>query len=116
MRVISTNKTAMSKYNIEQELECSIILYKDEVIEIIDNGVCIDNEHFIVDDQGVYTVFTINNTAYPTRIKTILCTKNERQEIQELLKQPNTVVFPVKLYEHNNVIKLTLGIGICKGI
>lgn len=114
MKTLSTNPKANFDYNIEKELVCGIILYGEEVKAIRDHRGNIRGEYCTLGEKGVYTKFHIGTVNEPNRVKTILCTKKERERMYNYLREGGTTLIPLEIFQDEKTI-IKIRIGFCRG-
>jgi SsrA-binding protein len=108
------NTKAKFDYTIEKELECSLILFGQEVKAIREHRANLKGEYCMIDSKGVYTKFHIGKVDDPTRLKTVLCTKKEREKMMKFLSEKGTTIIPLELYQDEKTV-IRLKVGFCRG-
>lgn len=108
--IFSNNPKAYFDYFIEKKLECSIILFANEVKSIRRYRSNLKGSFCMVDNKGVYTNFHIGLVDDPNRVKTILCTKKERKDMIKYISNSGNTLVPLEVYQTDKtVIKLIIG-------
>ena len=123
MKIMANNKKIHHDYNIEEKLECGIVLQGSEVKSIRDSKVSIkeawcnivDGELFI---NGMHVAKWGNSNEYfnheETRVRKILASKKEILALECKVKEKGMTLLPSKIYLSNNRIKVE--VCLCKGL
>ena len=118
-KLIAKNPTAYHNYNIEDTIECGIVLSGTEIKSIRAGKVNLKDSYAIVKDGEVF-VYGMHISPYehgnifnkdPLRARKLLLTKREINKLFGLIKQKGFTLVPISLYFKGNLVKLELGIG-----
>lgn len=118
-KLIANNKKAYHNYNIEDTIECGIVLVGSEVksiragkINIKDSYAIIKNNevmilgmHIASYDKGSY--FNLDES----RMRKLLLNKKQIAKLKAKIEQKGYTIIPTKVYFKGSLVKMELGIA-----
>lgn len=115
------NRKARYDYFIEEEIECGLELFGNEVKSIRSGSCNIKDSYAIIRKDEVFVVNMFvkkyENASFfnesETRLRKLLLHKNEILKLKSKIEREGYTLVPLKIYFKNNKAKLLL--GVCKG-
>lgn len=118
-RVVCRNRKARHNYELQDELECGIVLRGSEVKSIRNGKVSIDEAYarirddelwLINSDIAEYPQATVMNHE-PKRARKLLLKKRELRKFAETAVQSGLTLVPLSVYFHRGLVKVKVAIG-----
>lgn len=122
MPVITTNKTALHDYAVLEELSAGIVLSGAEVKSVRGGNINLKGSYITVHGSeiwlinahiGHYKPAGTREPLNPTRQRKLLLSRKEIARLIGKLKEKGLTAVPIKVYTHNNRVKVS--VGICRG-
>jgi SsrA-binding protein len=116
---VALNRRARRDYEILQEYDAGLVLLGPEIKSIREGKVNIA-EGYARFENGELWLYNVHIARYmpardnhePTRARKLLLHRRELDRLhQELEEQPRTTVIPLRLYLHNGLAKVEIGLG-----
>lgn len=115
------NRKARFNYFVEEEIECGIELFGNEVKSIRDGSCNIKDSYAIIKNNEVFVLNMFIKkykdasifAADETRSRKLLLHKKEILKLRDKLEIEGYTLVPLKIYFVKNKVKLLL--GVCKG-
>lgn len=120
MPVFALNKAALHDYAILEELSAGIVLSGAEVKSVRNGNVNLKGSYATVRGTelwlvnahiGHYKPAGVREHYDPTRSRKLLLTKKEIARLIGKLKEKGLTAVPLRVYTHNNRIKIAIGIA-----
>lgn len=120
--IIAENRKAKHNYQIEDTIECGIVLLGSEVKSLRQRHVSFADAYAIVKNHEVLLLGlkierfkqATHDILDPERTRKLLLHKKEIKKLEKLLQQKKLNLIPLKIYFKNSKVKILLGIGISK--
>ncbi|MCL4150484.1 UNVERIFIED_CONTAM: hypothetical protein GTU68_024242 [Idotea baltica] len=118
-RTVCQNRRARHNYEIEEELECGIVLYGSEVKAIRDNKISID-EAYARMENGELWLLNVDIAEYPQatylnherrRARKLLLSKRELRKFAEVASHSGMSLVPLSVYFTRGLVKVKIGAG-----
>ena len=118
-KLIAKNPTAYHNYTINDTLESGIVLSGTEIKSIRTGKVNIKDAYINIKNGEVF-IYGMHISPYehgniynkdPLRTRKLLLHKKEINKLIGFIQQKGLSLIPIKLYFHNNLVKLEFGIG-----
>ncbi|MBK8178847.1 MAG: SsrA-binding protein SmpB [Planctomycetes bacterium] len=119
LRPIASNRRARHEYEIQDELECGIVLTGTEV-KSLRQGQCSLAESYAYFRRGELFLMNANIPEYrqgnihnhpPARERKLLAHKKELSAWEKRVKERGVTIVPLSLYFKNSRVKVKLGLG-----
>ena len=115
------NRKARFNYFIEEEIECGIELFGNEVKSIREGNCNIKDSYALIRNNEVFIINMFikkysNSSLFASdevRKRKLLLHKKEIKKLKDSLEKEGYALVPLKVYFKNNKIKILL--GVCKG-
>jgi len=116
---IASNRRASYEYEILQRYDAGIVLLGSEIKSIRAGKVTLGEGYARLKDDELF-LYNVHIAHYgpagdnhePTRPRKLLLHRRELDRLRRALEeQPRTTVVPLRLYLHNGLAKLELGLG-----
>lgn len=115
------NRKARFNYFIEDEIECGIELFGNEVKSIREGNCNIKDSYALIRNNEVFLINMFIKkykdasvfAADEVRKRKLLLHKKEIKKLSNLVEKEGYTLVPLKVYFKNNKIKILL--GVCKG-
>ncbi len=118
-RTVCQNRKARHNYEIEDELECGIVLYGSEVKSIRDNKISIDEAYARI-ENGELWLLNVDIAEYPQatylnherrRARKLLLSKRELRKFAEVASHSGMSLIPLSVYFSQGMVKVNIGAG-----
>ena len=122
MPTIAINKSALHDYAVLEELSAGVVLSGAEVKSVRGGNLSLkgsyvsirNNEVWLIKAHiGHYQPAGARETYDPTRPRKLLLSRKEIARLIGKLKEKGLTAVPVRVYTHNNRIKVA--VGLCRG-
>jgi SsrA-binding protein len=118
-RTVATNRRARFDYEIVQRYDAGLALLGSEVKSIRDGNVTLGEGYarFREGELWLYNVYIAHygparDNHEPTRPRKLLLHRRELDRLSRALdEQPRTTVVPLRMYLHNGLVKLEIGLA-----
>jgi SsrA-binding protein len=118
-RTIASNRRARYDYEIEQRYDAGLALLGSEVKSIREGKVTLREGYarFKDGELWLYNVYIAHygparDNHEPTRPRKLLLRRRELNRLSQALdEQPRTTVVPLRMYLHNGLVKLEIGLA-----
>ena len=118
-KLIAKNPNAYHNYNIEDKIECGIVLSGTEIKSIRAGKVNLKDSYSIVKNGEVF-ILGMHISPYehgnifnkdPLRTRKLLLNRREINKLIGLTKQKGYSLVPIDIYFKGSIVKVTIGIG-----
>lgn len=120
MPVLALNKSALHDYTIHEELSAGIVLSGAEVKSVRNGSVNLKGSYVSIRNSeawlinahiGQYKPAGTREPYDPTGSRKLLLTQKEIARLIGKLKEKSLTAVPLRVYTHNNRIKIAIGIA-----